>query len=131
MEVLEGLPPDILQQVVVEADRLHAAAEVDEGLGVDSPEAAAREVQLLEVAQRRELDGGQALDLVVGEGQRAQSLIAVKKFGGKFGDVVLLQVNLTEYFQLGESILVQSLDFAVFQRDFLQMEQTNGTEGIF
>ena len=131
MEVLKCFSPDVPELVVMETDGLQAVSQVDECLLVNPLEAGTRKVEPLEAPQRRELDGGEALDLVVGQGQCAQSLIAVKKFGGKFGDVVLFQVNLTEYFQLGEGILVQSLDFAVFQRDFLQMEQTNGTEGIF
>ena len=84
MKVLECLPPDVLEEVVMEVDGLQAVAQVDEGLLVDPLEAGPGEVELLEIPQRRKLDGGQAGDLVPGQNDRVQSLIPVKKFGRKF-----------------------------------------------
>ena len=84
MKVLECLPPDVLEEVVMEVDGLQAVAQVDEGLLVDPLEAGPGEVELLEIPQRRELDRGQAGDLVPGQDDRVQSLIPVKKFGREF-----------------------------------------------
>ena len=84
MEVLESLSPDVLELVVMEVDGLQTVAEVDEGLLVDPLEAGPGEVELLETPQWRKLDGGQAGDLVPGQHDRVQPLIAVKKFGRKF-----------------------------------------------
>lgn len=84
VEVLESLPPDVLEEVVMEVDGLEAVAQVDEGLLVNPLKAGPREVKLLEIPQRRKLDGGQAGDLVLGQDDRVQSLIPVKKFSRKF-----------------------------------------------
>ena len=48
MKVLECLPPDVLEEVVMEVDGLQAVAQVDEGLLVDPLEAGPGEVKLLE-----------------------------------------------------------------------------------
>ena len=130
VEVLESLPPDVLEEVVMEVDGLEAVAQVDEGLLVNPLKAGPREVKLLEIPQRRKLDGGQAGDLVLGQDDRVQSLIPVKKFSRKFWNIVVLEVNFTEYLKLGEGILIHSSYFAILQGDFLQVYEAHRTEGV-
>ena len=67
MQILEGFPANILQEVVVKVDGVETAAEVPEGLGADGLDARGREVNFSELSQRRKLDGGQARDVVLAQ----------------------------------------------------------------
>ena len=53
----EGFLSDVLQFVPVEADGLHAAPEVGEAPGADSPQLGVGEINLLEGSQWRKLVG--------------------------------------------------------------------------
>ena len=84
MEVLKCFSPDVPELVVMETDGLQAVSQVDECLLVNPLEAGTRKVEPLEAPQRRELDGGETRNLVPGQDDRGQPLVAVKKFCRKF-----------------------------------------------
>ena len=130
MEVLKCFSPDVPELVVMETDGLQAVSQVDECLLVNPLEAGTRKVEPLEAPQRRELDGGETRNLVPGQDDRGQPLVAVKKFGREFWDIVVFEVNFTEYLELGEGILIHPGYFAILQGDFLQVYEPHRTEGV-
>ena len=118
------------QEVVVQVHRLHRAAQVLEGRFVHGADPAVRQVDGLERAERRELVVVQRGDLVVGQLDRLEVVVAVKGLGEDLGDVVFAEVEARHDLEVAEGVVVHVLDAAVPEADDPQVEQPHALEDV-